>query len=283
MDDFYAKEEYIEAAPFLYEFIKQEDIEVKREEVNVTPRVNFRPSYWVPVLAQAQPGYYSNQANGVQSHKNHRPKPFTIIRKPTRKSSSSSSSEELTVKREEDSSNNQDSVFKAGKVKESKISACKNYIGLVCSAFARTLLIAEKKSGILLFLEDLISKNKEKFATIQEFDNNEEFIEMFKQYIYKKMCGKKVKRADRLRDFKIRTTDELNNLLIVKKKDREHLCVKKEFIRELIKYFFDSDCYDNWLNAGMISEGNRAFLMKNKGEIYKKFLDPENYRVKFIH
>jgi len=283
MDDFYAKEEYIEATPFLYEFIKQEDIEVKREEVNMTPRVNFRPSYWAPLLTPAQPqgnGYYSHQANGVHFH-NHPPKPFTIIRKSTQERSSSS--EELTVKREEGSSNNQDSVFNAGKVKESKISACKNYIGLVCSAFARTLLIAEKNSGILLFLEDLIAKNKEKFATIQEFNSNEEFIEMFKQYIYKKMCGKKVKRADRLRDFKIRTTDELNNLLIVKKKDREHLCVKKEFIRELIKYFFDSDCYDNWLNAGMISEGNRAFLVKNKGEIYKKFLDPENYRVKFIH
>jgi len=275
MDDFCPKEEYVESAPIIYDFIKQEDIEVKKEEVNGHPRMNFRASYWIPFLAQAPfqgSGDYTPQTNGSP-----RPKPFKIVR-----TAKPGQLEDCVVKREE-SSTNQESLVNVSKIKESKISACKNYIGLVCSAFARTLLIAEKNSEMMNFLEGLIVQNKERFTSIAEFNSNEEFIEMFKQYIYKKMCGKKVKRADRLRDFKIRTTDELNNLLIIKKKDREHLCVKKEFIRELIKYFFESDCYDNWLNAGMISEGNRAFLMKNKGEIYKKFLDPENYRVKFNH
>jgi len=163
-----------------------------------------------------------------------------------------------------------------------RVSACKNYIGLLCAGFSRTLLNAEKTSPIIETLAQIIDQKKMRFETCRIM-LTEKIIESFKTYIYKSVCGKRVKKCNQERDFKIRNSHELDNILMIKQRDSEQTCLRKEVLKEMLVYFFDSDYYYEWLSKGMISEGNRIFFIKNKKEIQRKFLNPAFYKPKFNH
>jgi len=168
------------------------------------------------------------------------------------------------------------------KKKAIRVSACKNYIGLLCAGFARTLLTAEEGSEVLSYIKELLNHRKMKYEALQNL-GNKELMDSFKDYIYSSMCGKKVKKSNRERDFKTRNTEELDILLIRKEGDDEITCLRKEVLKEMVNYFFNSDCYSQWLSKGMISETNRFFFVNNKEEIQKKFQNPAFYKPRFNH
>jgi len=162
-----------------------------------------------------------------------------------------------------------------------RVSACKNYIGLLCAGFSRAILTSERTSPILKFTAELITERKDRFA--EENLTVEQLVESIRVYVHQNICGKKVKKTNRERDFKVRNSEELDQLLIAQQEDTEYTCLRKEILREMINFFFDSDCYEEWLNKGMISENNRIFFLANKKEIKKKFQNPAYYKPRFNH
>jgi hypothetical protein len=205
-------------------------------------------------------------------------KPFRILKESQTKASSDDL--EFSIKFEETEAESPVSKKVIKKVKQS--SSHKNYIGLICCGFARTVLLAEKESELNVFMQKVLEESRESHAVLKDL-NVEELVDMFKKYIYKRMCGKRVKKSDKERDYKIRKAEELSNLLIVKKNDKEFTGLKKEVLKEMIKFFFESGCYEKWLADGMMNDSNRNFFLKNKEEIFKKFKDPLYYRPHFSH
>ena len=162
-----------------------------------------------------------------------------------------------------------------------RVSACKNYIGLLCAGFSRAVLL-EKNNAILNYTRELIAKRKMILAPSPAI-TVEKLLEEFKIYIQQNICGKRVKKYNRERDFKVRNSDELDNLLLPKVTDSDLVCARKEVLREMINFFFNSECYGEWLSKGMMSEGNRVFFLRNKKEIHRKFLNPAFYKPRFNH
>jgi hypothetical protein len=168
------------------------------------------------------------------------------------------------------------------KKKAVRVSACKNYIGLLCAGFSRAILTSERTSPILQFTSDLITQRKPKFIGA-ETQTIEQLVETFRVYVHQNICGKKVKKSNRERDFKVRNSEELDQLLVAQQNDTELTCLRKEILREMFNFFFTSECYEEWLNKGMISESNRIFFLRNKKEIQKKFQNPAYYKPRFNH
>jgi len=175
-----------------------------------------------------------------------------------------------------------DSMIKDKKKKCLRVSACKNYIGLLCAGFARAMLTSERGSTIIKQAGDLVEQKRSRLAT-QEGQSTQDLVEFLKTYIHKNICGKRVKKSNRERDFKVRNTEELDLLLMPKEGDTIHTSATKELLRDMFDYFFDSECYDEWLNKGMISETNRVFFIKNKVEIHRKFQNPLFHKPRFDH
>ena len=209
-------------------------------------------------------------------------KPFRIVKESQTKASSSPKTDDLdfSIKFEETEAESPVSKKITKKVKQS--SSHKNYIGLICCGFARTVLLAEKESDLNVFMQKLLEESRENHAVLKDL-SVPELVDMFKKYIYKRMCGKRVKKSDKERDYKIRKAEELSNLLIVKKNDKEFTSLKKEVLKEMIGFFFESGCYEKWLADGMMNDSNRNFFLNNKEEIFKKFKDPLYYRPHFSH
>jgi len=172
--------------------------------------------------------------------------------------------------------------MKKMKKKTVRVSACKNYIGLLCAGFSRAVLTSEKSSPILQYAAELITERKSRFIG-SETQTIEQLVESFRVYVHQNICGKKVKKSNRERDFKVRNSEELDQLLIAQQCDTELTCLRKEILREMMNFFFNSDCYVEWLSKGMISESNRVFFLRNKKEIQKKFQNPAYYKPRFNH
>jgi len=164
--------------------------------------------------------------------------------------------------------------------KSSKVSACKNYIALLCTGFARSILTADPTSEIIEYLNQVIQRKKVKYSSL-EGKSVQELREFILEHIHKDICGKKVKKTNKGRDFKVRNTEELEFLLTPKEGDNEVLYFRKETLKEMIDFFFTSNCYYDWLEKGMINEANRHFFLKNKLEIQKKFSNPTLYKPHF--
>jgi len=176
-----------------------------------------------------------------------------------------------------------DSMIKEKKNKKClRVSACKNYIGLLCAGFARAMLTSERSSAIIKQASELVEQKRSRLAT-QEGQSTQDLVEFLKTYIHKNICGKRIKKSNRERDFKVRNTEELDLLLMPKEGDTIHTSATKELLRDMFDYFFDSACYDEWLNKGMISESNRVFFVKNKVEIHRKFQNPLFHKPRFDH
>lgn len=203
--------------------------------------------------------------------------------KDMKKTPSNVSTDASPVKTEESSEiNSAVKLSKKFKKKTVRVSACKNYIGLLCAGFSRAVLTSEKSSPILQFASELITQRKQRFVGL-ETQTIEQLVETFRTYVHQNICGKKVKKSNRERDFKVRNSEELDQLLIAQPYDTELTCLRKEILREMMNFFFTSDCYTDWLNKGMISESNRVFFLKNKKEIQKKFQNPAYYKPRFNH
>jgi len=190
-------------------------------------------------------------------------------------------SEDLTEIKEESTSVSPKTELKVT-TKVVRVSACKNYIGLLCAGFSRTMLHAKRPSAILDHAEKLIDERRTRYQHLKD-QAADKIIDDVCKYIYKTICGKKVKKSKCERDFKIRNSEELNQLFEVRVKDSEQVRFMKEMLRELINYFFDSEFYFNWLSKGWMHENNRIFFIKNKEEIKKKFQNPATYKPKFNH
>jgi hypothetical protein len=127
-----------------------------------------------------------------------------------------------------------------------------------------------------------IAKDKrKKYKSIEKPDD--ELVEHVKEQIYRDFCGKRVKKSNRGRDFKVRNTEELAHIIAVKDDDNEMTRFKKECFKELFNYFFNSKYYDEWLSRGMINKVNRSFFIVNKKELQKKFQNPTYYKPRFSH
>jgi len=293
-----AKEEYVENPDLSKQIKKEEDIFPKEEEIDIhtlmysqrkdeassdySDRLNFQTK----VEFDDEPplnGVKRRMERGNNEYNYKRP--FKIVRdlssKHIKKEAIVSENPIVNVKMEPEKSEEGDSHHESEK-KVIRVSACKNYIGLLCAGFSRAILSAERSSPIIVALEELIDQRKIKFDSCKVL-LTEKLMESFKTYIYKSICGKKVKKCNQERDFKIRNSHELDSILMIKQRDSEQTCLRKEVLKEMIIYFFDSDYYYNWLSKGMISEGNKIFFIKNKKEIQKKFLNPAFYKPKFNH
>jgi len=164
--------------------------------------------------------------------------------------------------------------------KTAKVSACKNYIALLCTGFARSVLTANPDSQTFAHLHLTILHKKTKYASLTGM-TDEELKTIIIEHIHKDICGKRVKKTNKGRDFKVRNTEELEVLLSIKEGDDELACFRKEVLKEMMQYFFVSSCYEDWLNKGMINEANKSFFLKNKVEIQKKFANPIIYKPHF--
>lgn len=180
---------------------------------------------------------------------------------------------------EEEDSHTSDSETLPKKL--TKGSASKNYIALLCTGFARTILGAEDDSEIWTKISQIVKEKRKKFKSIDKSD--EELSEFVKEQIYRDFCGKRVKKSNRGRDFKVRNTEELAHIVSIKDEDNEQTRLKKECFKELFIYFFNSKYYDEWLNKGMINKVNRSFFIVNKKELQKKFQNPSYYKPRFSH
>jgi len=118
-------------------------------------------------------------------------------------------------------------------------------------------------------VRETVEEQKEKIETLQS-NPTDEMVQTLKDLLFKDFLGKKVK-STKGRDFKIRNTDELDNVLTIKKNDSDINRFKKECYFELLNFFFNSNYYDKWLSNGMISDVNKSFFIANKKEIHKKF------------
>jgi hypothetical protein len=162
-----------------------------------------------------------------------------------------------------------------------KGSASKNYIALLCTGFARTILSAEDDSEIWTKISLIVKERRKKYKLIEKTD--EELSEYVKEQIYRDFCGKRVKKSNRGRDFKVRNTEELAHIISIRDDDSDLVRLKKECFKELFNYFFNSKYYDEWLNKGMINKVNRSFFIVNKKELQKKFQNPSYYKPRFSH
>jgi len=170
---------------------------------------------------------------------------------------------------------------KKGK-KTVRVSACKNYIGLLCAGFSRAVLTSDRHAAIIKQAEVFLEEKRSRIPNA-EHSSKDELVHSFKTYIHKNICGKRVKKSNRERDFKVRNTEELDGLLMPKPEDNALSSVMKEMLRDMFSYFFNSEYYTDWLAKGMISESNRVFFVRNKKEILRKFLNPAFYKPKFNH
>lgn len=175
-----------------------------------------------------------------------------------------------------------ENLIKDKKKKCLRVSACKNYIGLLCAGFARAMLTSERNSAIIKKASELVEEKRSRLQT-NEGQSTQDLVEFLKTYIHKNICGKRVKKSNRERDFKVRNTEELDGLLMPKEGDTVHTSATKELLRDMFDYFFDSECFDDWLSKGMISESNRVFFVKNKVEIHRKFQNPLFHKPRFDH
>ena len=290
----YMKQEYFEEDRLRKMIKREEGFNVKREELPQPPMFYF-PTYSYlppPVLPWfggmmrfpcIQPPFYpfnpvNRQVFPVQSFK----KPFTVLKEakivkiPIEDTLSTPS-----VKTESSFEVTPIAINKPKK-KRVRASACKNYIGLLCAGFSRAVLTSDRDSAILKKMEELLLERKSQLD-VPERSRPEQLVETLKSFVHQAICGKKIKKMNRDRDFKIRNSEELSQLLICQPEDSEAIQVRKEILREMIDFFFDSDCYSEWLSKGMISESNRTFFIKNKKEIHKKFLNPLYYKPRFNH
>jgi len=161
-----------------------------------------------------------------------------------------------------------------------KVSACKNYIALLCTGFARSMLVSDSSSALHAHLSLTIQHKRASYSSLFEV-SDEKLREEVLDYIQKDICGKRVKKTNKGRDFKVRNTEELEVLLNVKQGDDEMTCFRKEVLKEMVEFFFVSNCYEDWLEKGMINEANKSFFLKNKMEIQKKFANPISYKPHF--
>jgi len=164
--------------------------------------------------------------------------------------------------------------------KNQKVSACKNYIALLCTGFARSILTAEAHSELMNFMNEVMEKKKGKFGSL-ESKSLGELRDYMLEHIHKDICGKRVKKTNKGRDFKVRNTEELEMLLSNKEGDDEMLRFRKETLKAMLDYFFKSKHYSEWLDKGMINKANQKFFLKNKDEIQKKFDNPTLYKPHF--
>jgi len=173
-----------------------------------------------------------------------------------------------------------DYVEKTTQKKNLKVSACKNYIALLCTGFARSILTAEADSELMSFMNGVMQAKKAKYESLQAKSLGE-LRDFMLEHIHKDICGKRVKKTNKGRDFKVRNTEELEMLLSPKEGDDDMLCFRKETLRAMIDYFFKSKHYAEWLDKGMINKANQNFFLKNKDEIQKKFDNPTLYKPHF--
>lgn len=292
----FAKDEYIETQDLRLQIKKEEHFDMKQEEMDTHAFKSFQNKIEVSsesinrnyIETKVEDGYQQQSSNtpGRYLQENarrlSRKKPFKIVRDlPNLNKGKKNVVEQhkgMLVKNELEEENEDHEMEK----KIVRVSACKNYIGLLCAGFSRTILNAEETSPVIETLTQIIEQKKTKFDTCRILQTDK-IIQSFKTYIYKSVCGKRVKKCNQERDFKIRNSHELDNILMIKQRDSEQTCLRKEVLKEMIMYFFDSDYYYEWLTKGMISEGNRIFFIKNKKEIQKKFLNPAFYKPKFNH
>jgi len=161
-----------------------------------------------------------------------------------------------------------------------KVSACKNYIALLCTGFARSMLVSDSCSALSAHMSLTIQHKRAKYSSLFEV-SDEKLREMVLDYIQKDICGKRIKKSNKGRDFKVRNTEELEVLLNVKEGDDELSSFRKEVLKEMMEFFFASACYEEWLEKGMINDANKSFFLKNKCEIQKKFANPLTYKPHF--
>ena len=285
----YLKEEYVDIN------VKEEDIAIKIEYTQPSspyyvPIQSYQQSLMIPwfqnPLKASYESYYSQlNSVGYQYYpKKAVSKPFKIIRdeKPRITYDESTVSTPSIKVEEQDNDDNYVVVNPKPKKQSHRVSACKNYIGLVCAGFARAILNAGTNSALMNHMENFINQKRNSYNFLHD-KKTEKLIETFKTYIYKSMCGKKIKKYNGDRDFKVRNTHELDNLLTIKGRDVESTRFRKELLREMFDYFFSSEQYVEWINTGMMSEINRSFFLRNKKEIHKKFLDPIHEKPRFNH
>jgi hypothetical protein len=187
----------------------------------------------------------------------------------------------IPMKQEEEEDDSQSPELESVSKQQIKGSASKNYIALLCTGFARTILGAEDDSDIWTKISQIVKEKRKKFKSIEKTD--EELSEFIKEQIYRDFCGKRVKKSNRGRDFKVRNTEELAHLISIKDDDNDMTRLKKECFKELFTYFFNSKYYDEWLSKGMINKVNRSFFIVNKKELQKKFQNPSYYKPRFSH
>ena len=245
-----------------------------------------------PAMKQQQFQQQQQQQPQTLNKKRSNLKPFTILRgckgqiKSHRSPYSASTSAALSAKSDSPIEVSfipaNINITKKEKKKCLRVSACKNYIGLLCAGFARAMLTSERSSAIIKQASELVEQKRSRLQT-QEGQSTQDLVEFLKTYIHKNICGKRVKKSNRERDFKVRNTEELDLLLMPKEGDSIHTSATKELLRDMFDYFFDSECYDDWLSKGMISESNRIFFVKNKAEIHRKFQNPMFHKPRFDH
>lgn len=139
-------------------------------------------------------------------------KPFIIIKTNVDKSYQNSCDSTEGAKTNNDAKKRQ--YRRRSKKKAVRVSACKNYIGLICAGFARAILTMKADSEVKRHLEIVLNQKKAKFDSLEKKTVNE-LTESLRAYIYKHMCGKRVKKKNTERDFKIRNTEELDKLLTI--------------------------------------------------------------------
>ena len=151
------------------------------------------------------------------------------------------------------------------------------YLGLVCSGLSSFVVKAKQDSPMYRYTIDLINERKDRFAMYVD-ETPEQIYDNMKLYIKKKL---KWTEAVNQKIFSITNSEELHNFLFPEKGDSDYVKLRKELLREMFDFFFDSDCFYEWINQGRMKDANKEFYLKNKGEMYRKFKDPLGYRCKF--
>ena len=282
------KEETLSDDTFSQFFKKEEDVEPKAEPLEMIETSNYELSHHNPMtIPWIHTAKYSTDASfslHLQEslycdHKWIR-KPFKIIKH--QEDRSYLLSMRIAMPFEETREPISIIIRRKPRKKIARTSAVKNYVGLICTGLSRAVLTADIGSEMLTNVLQIVHQKKLKYLSLERIED-EDLLQSLKIEMYEKMCGKKVKRSHCDRDFKIRSTAELDSLLAIKSGDDELTTMKKEVLREVLNYFFTSEYYDKWLSNGMVSETNRLFLKNNRKELHKKFLNPAFYKPKFSY
>jgi len=131
-----------------------------------------------------------------------------------------------------------------------------------------------------IFAINLIGRWRDYFE-FQHKKTIEQIFEVIKVYLLQYVGGFEGRgKYLKMRHYRIRTSEKIYEVFFSQDEDPKLIKVTKSVVRELLDYFFTSECYDNWMVKSYQSKECAIFFHNNRNEIHKRFQDPMFFRPK---